>query len=85
MVSQGTGLLPSHNVLHMEAPSFHNCLMLLIMEPTVLHPPAPWLVQLGLSITHFTLSNFIFAFVQTQAVTWDWCSGRLLGMRGALL
>lgn len=85
MVKQGTGLVPNHKVLHMEVPSFHNCFMLFIMEPTVLHPPAPWLMHLGLSITHFTFSDFIFAFLQTQVVTWDWCSGRLLGLRGGLL
>lgn len=78
MVKQGTGLLPNPKVLHVETPSFHNCFMLLFMGPTVLHPPAPWLMQLGLSITHFTFNNFIFAFLQTQAVTWVWLLGGFL-------
>lgn len=85
MVNQGTGLLSNPKVLHVAAPSFHNCFTLLIMGLTVLHPPSPWLMQLGLSITHFAFSKFIFAFLQTWAVTWDWCIGRSLGMTEALL
>lgn len=67
--NQGTIPLPNLKVLLMKAPSFHSCLILLVV-PAVLSFSAPCPIQLGLSLTHFTFNHFTFTSLKIQVMSW---------------